>query len=102
MDFGDKRDPSWWEAFRGEQNMWGNTGVARAIARREVSRAWPGYGVGMNINLSTESLLTDSFGEFLHLLVGSGLFLHELANLIGGVDDRAVIPTTEPSANLGK
>jgi hypothetical protein len=102
VDLGDKRDPSWWDAFWDEQNMWGNTGAARGIARREVSRAWPGYGVGMNMNLSTESLLTDSFGEFLYLLVGSGLLLHELANLISGVDDRAVIPATEPNANLGK
>jgi hypothetical protein len=102
VDLGDKRDLSWWEAFRGEQNMWGKVCAGRGIARREASRAWPGYGVGMNINLSTESLLTDSFGEFFYLLVGSGLFLHELTNLIGGVDDRAVIPTTEPSANLGK
>jgi hypothetical protein len=102
VDVGDKKDLAWWEAFCGGRNMWGNTCTGRAMPRREASRAWPGDVVGMNINLSTESLLTDSFGEFFYLLIGSGLFLHELTNLICGVDDCAVIPTTEPSADLGK
>jgi len=76
VDGVENRDSPWWEGGLGEQKMWRKWAGRRVRARRLKYGAWPERVVGMNINLSTEGLLTDSFGELCDLLIGGGLLFH--------------------------